>query len=60
MSWKVKALLDSLSAILIAVGAVIAQTSKEYGAIIVAVGVGIKAASEYLYEQGIITRFGKR
>lgn len=56
MAWKVKALLDSAAIVAIAVGTQIALTKPEIGAIIVAVGVGIKAAAEYLYDQGVITR----
>jgi len=54
MAWKLKALLDSIAMIAIAAGGIIAQQDKTIGSIIVAVGLAVKAAAEYLYEQGVI------
>jgi hypothetical protein len=60
MAWKIKAVLDGVSMVAIAVGTAITQYNREAGAIIVACGLAIKAAAEYLYEQGIIVGLKRR
>lgn len=58
MPYMVKALLDTIAMVAVAVGTAIASNPSGFlfGSVIIAVGFGIKAASEYLAEQGIITK----
>jgi hypothetical protein len=57
MAWKLKTVLDSIAIGLMAVGAAPALQGKPEAALVVAVGVFVKAVAEYLYEKGVIEVF---
>jgi hypothetical protein len=60
MLYPVKALLTTIATVAIALGTVlITQASvSTVGYVLVAIGLGINAAAEYLAEQGVITKKG--
>jgi hypothetical protein len=60
MAWKLKAALDAVSMVAIAVGTIMQQQGRVEGYILVACGLAVKAAAEYLYEQGIIVGKARR
>jgi hypothetical protein len=60
MAWEVKWIFDSVGTVLIAVGEIMATKDPVFGHVVAAVGVGVLAVGNYLFEKGIIMKVKAR